>query len=121
MLINFTNHPSNKWSKEQTMAAMKYGTIHDMPFPAVDPAQDENFIGELAQEYTEKILELKPSAVLCQGEFSLAFAVTKKLKEQEIIVLAATTQRAADEVEKEDGTMVKTVHFKFMKFREYGG
>ncbi|UYO61632.1 hypothetical protein LNN31_12665 [Acetobacterium wieringae] len=121
MLINFTNHPSKNWSKEQISAGMKYGNIHDLPFPTVDPGQDENYICELAQVYTDEIITLKPRAVLCQGEFSLAFAVVKKLKEQGIIVLSATSQRVAVEEKNKDGTVNKTAYFKFVNFRKYGG
>lgn len=35
MFINFSNHPSVRWSAEQTAAAMKFGDFVDVPFPDV--------------------------------------------------------------------------------------
>lgn len=33
MFINLTNHPSDKWSKEQLEAARKYGEVVELVFP----------------------------------------------------------------------------------------
>ena len=33
--VNCSNHPSGGWLKAQKDAAEKYGTITDIPFPAV--------------------------------------------------------------------------------------
>ena len=37
MFINFSNHPSVRWSAEQTAAAIEFGDIVDVPFPDVLP------------------------------------------------------------------------------------
>ncbi len=93
MLVNFTNHPSSQWGERQLREAEKYGDIVDVPFPDVDPEEDEAYIGVLASEYAERILNLVPDAVLCQGEFCLVYRVVSLLKEKNITVLAACSER----------------------------
>ena len=41
MFINFSNHPSEAWGKTQLNAAMEYGEVIDIPFPAVNPYSNE--------------------------------------------------------------------------------
>ena len=114
VFLNFTNHPSEKWNVRQTEEAEKYGEITDMPFPAVEPALDKEAIQAIAEEYVQKILEMNPAAVLCQGEFSLTYQVTRTLQEKGILVLTACSKRRVVE---QDGK--KIVEFVFEKFREY--
>ena len=56
--INFSNHPSLKWSEEQYKAASCYGEIFDVDFPMVDPKCDELCIKNLAEAYSSKLLSL---------------------------------------------------------------
>lgn len=112
--VNFTNHPSNQWEPAQRRCAMEYGEIVDLPFPEVEAEADEAVINEMADSYVRKILNLQPGAVLCQGEFSLAFQVTVMLKAQGITVLAACSRRAV----KVCGNK-KEVLFQFVRFRKY--
>ena len=116
--INFTNHPSARWDSKQKESAEKYGTIEDMAFPTASPEMDEEELGKLADEMVKQIVEKEPAAVLCQGEFTLAYQVIRRLIEQGITVLAACSQR--NTVEKTvDGVSQKTVTFEFVRFREY--
>lgn len=119
IFINFSNHPSANWSKEQVTEALKYGEIIDIPFPEVDPGLDPDGISRLACEYTEKILEYKPAAVMCQGEMTLCFKVVEMLKSKGILVLAACSAREASYETLEDGSVVKTHKFRFVRFRSY--
>jgi len=119
IFINFSNHPSANWSKEQINEALKYGEIIDIPFPEVDPKLDTEEISQLACEYTKKILEYKPVAVLCQGEMTLSFKVVEKLKSKGILVLAACTAREASNETLEDGSVLRKNKFKFVRFRSY--
>ena len=112
--VNFSNHPSEKWDRNQREEALKYGMIQDIPFPAVDPDGDEAYIDRLAELCTAQIEGFSPRAVLCQGEFCLAYQVTARLKEKGILVLAACSER----VVKEDGHK-KEVSFTFRRFRRY--
>lgn len=112
--INFTNHPSQYWGEKQREEALQYGEIFDVPFPAVDPWGNEEYISRLAEDCVERILQLHPSAVLCQGEFCLAYQVIYRLKEKGLPVLAACSERMV----KETG-QTKEVTFAFTCFREY--
>ena len=33
IIVNFTNHPSAKWSQGQLEAVAQYGSVVDVPFP----------------------------------------------------------------------------------------
>lgn len=55
-----------------------------------------------------------PEAVLCQGEFTLAFQIINTLLEQDVTVVAACSER----VVKENGNR-KESYFYFKKFRKF--
>lgn len=112
--VNFTNHPSERWDDVQTREAEKYGEIVDVSFPSVSPKLSQDEIREMSESYVLEILRQEPAAVLCQGEFTLCFAVVEKLKSKGIPVLAACTKRIVEE----DGDS-KIVKFRFEGFREY--
>ncbi len=50
VFVNFSNHPSSRWSKEQMAAAEKYGRVIDEPFPAVPADMDEAGVARVADE-----------------------------------------------------------------------
>ncbi len=114
IFINLSNHPSINWDKDQINASQIYGKIIDMPFPAIDPNIDENEIDKITDEYLGKIISLKPQAVMCQGEFTFSYSLIKKLLLNNIMVLAACSERVSTE---ENGTRVS--YFKFVRFRRY--
>lgn len=118
MFINFSNHPSGKWSIEQIRAAEEFGQIKDFPFPEVSPAATGEEIAEMAEKIKDEILQMHPDAVLCQGEFTLAYAVTSRLKRENIKVIAACSERRVEEVVENNAT-VKRLIFRFAGFREY--
>ena len=118
MLINLSNHPSSKWSKEQTEAALHYGEIIDLPFPVVAPEGDGNYIAALADEYCNKVIELAsgaPVTVHLMGEMTLTFALVNCLAAKGVTCMAATTERIVNELP--DGR--KEAQFRFVKFRKY--
>lgn len=120
MLINFSNHPSDRWSAEQSNAALsQYGEIADIPFPNVDAYASDESVFLIAKSIADEIETSSPDAVLCQGEFSLAFAVTELLMEKGIPVICACSERNVVENLTESGETVKRVEFKFTRFREY--
>ena len=114
VFVNFSNHPSARWSNEQTEAAGRYGRIVDIPFPAVEPKADEGTVRALAERYVRQILSYCPAAVLCQGEYCLTFLVVSVLKAQGVTVVAACSERIVTE----QGNK-KEVVFRFERFREY--
>ncbi len=114
MFINFTNHPSSNWGEKQKNAAQVYGEIKDILFPEISPQASEEEIEELAEQYVEDIVKENPSAVLCQGEYTFVYQVVQKLKEKNIIVLAACSKRNVVEVDNK-----RIVEFQFEQFRKY--
>jgi len=118
MFINFTNHPSEKWSKDQLAAAQQYGEIVDMPFPSIDPSASRDNVLTMATDYAQRIAAMSPNAVLCQGEFTFVFAVVIELKKIGVRVFAACSERCIREYV-EDGISKKVAEFKFVRFREY--
>ncbi len=119
VFINFSNHPSSRWSPEQLSAAEKYGRVIDEPFPAVPANLDERGVALLADEAVLRIMAHHPAAVLCQGEFTLAFAVVERLKAEGVTVLAASSDRVLMKEEDENGETRKVTVFRFTRFRKY--
>lgn len=119
VFINFTNHPSMFWSKEQRMAAEQYGRIVDMPFPAVDANWTTEQVNAEAERFAAQIAEKQPQAVLCQGEMTLTYAMVRKLQAKGILVLAACSERKTHEEVREDGTLQRVSIFQFVQFRAY--
>ncbi len=118
VFINCSNHPSEKWSDGQKEAALKYGEITDIPFPPVSPSASEKEVDETAKELCRRIRAFRPAAVMCQGEYTLTYAVISKLRRAGIRVVAACTERQVVE-EVIDGRTEKKSVFKFMGFREF--
>lgn len=119
MLINLSNHPSNKWPQQQIEAANQYGEIRDMPFPAIDPFASTEDISELADQYCVEIANLQKNhsennAVHLMGELTFCYSLVHKLQQNGIKCVASTTERLVTE----NGN-AKTVEFNFCRFREY--
>ncbi len=120
MLINYSNHSSQQWSISQRTAAEKYGEIIDIPFPAIPAAASSQDVKDLAAREAEKVSELQPTAVMCQGEFVFCFEFVRILKEKGILCLVACSDRVSEETAGEDGgSRIKTSVFRFVRFREY--
>lgn len=118
MFINYSNHPTYMWGKKQRAEAAKYGEIVDIPFYQVPPTYDEQQVKQLAAQEFEKIMAYEPDAVMCQGEFTLAYRLVNLLKDQGVIVLSACSERIAEE-QIGDDIVDKVSIFKFERFREY--
>jgi len=118
LFINFSNHLSCNWSCDQLQAARKYGDIVDINFPSVDPCATNEQIQREALRYARQIIDCSPKAVLCQGEFTLAFTIANLLKLHGVLVLAACTERVSVE-STENNVTQKISKFKFTSFREY--
>lgn len=119
MFINFSNHPSEQWSKEQKQAAACYGEIRDMAFPEVPSMAVTQEVAGMADRCVREILQMHPTCVMCQGEFSLAVAVIRRLQAAGIRCVCACSERKVFEERLDDGTMRKTSIFEFRQFREY--
>lgn len=119
IFLNHTNHPSSKWGEEQISAAEIFGEIVDFPFPNISPQLAENDVAEIVKKNLQEILRLSPAVVLCQGEFNYTFAMVTALKENNIPVLAATSERTVLTVIEEDGSSKSLSTFRFVRFRNY--
>lgn len=119
MFLNVSNHPWAMWSEEQKKAALQWGRIEEIPFPTVPSGASAQEIRTLAKRLVEEISLKMPEAVMCQGEFTLSYAVIRELKRRGLVVLAACTQRKTVETVLEDGKTEKRSVFQFQGFREY--
>lgn len=119
LFINFSNHPHSKWSDQQIRDAEAYGDIKDISFPNVDAGLTCSDIDTLSEKYINEILSYKPDCVLCQGEFTLAYAVISKLRQKGIKTAAACSERIVAEKINPDGNIERTSVFRFVQFREY--
>jgi ATP-dependent exoDNAse (exonuclease V) alpha subunit len=116
MLLNFTNHPSAGWSEKQINAALDtYESIEDLPFPRIDPMDDEEELKELAKKYLTEIKDKNPTAVHIMGEMNFTFIMVNYLTNAGIACIASTTERDVETLS--DGSL-RTV-FNFVGFRKY--
>lgn len=119
MLINLTNHPSEKWSEEQREAALAYGEIVDMAFPIIEPLYSKEDIMRLVKEYTDMIVDVKSrtnnTVVHVMGEMTFTHNLVNSLTEKGIRCLASTTER--NTIISPNGEKIST--FKFVQFRKY--
>lgn len=115
MLINLSNHPSNRWTEVQLSTAIdSYGAVQDIPFPNIPPAMNSAKLDELTTEYLKKIIDAKPQAVHLMGEMTFTFRLVTALKNTKIPCIASTTNRIVEEKEGK-----KIVQFEFVQFRQY--
>lgn len=119
MLINLSNHPSDKWSEAQTAAAIEqFGSIVDLPFPQIEPDATLDDITKIAQDYLNRVHQKgnpETTAIHIMGEMTLTYQLVRMLKDAGYRCYASTTVREV--YEQEPGK--KTVIFQFVKFREY--
>jgi hypothetical protein len=125
MLINYSNHPSENWSeKQRNEAELLYGAIVDFSFPGVPVSYTTEDITVMAKNQADQLMAVckrytgEKNAVMCQGEFTLCFAVCSLLQSSGIEVVVAVTERKT--VEKiEDSKTIKISQFEFAGFRAY--
>ena len=120
IFINFSNHPSSNWSKNQKNAVSdQYNAqIVDIAFLLVSASVDEEEISVLARECVETICSHNPQAVMCQGEFDLIYQVIMLLKLKGIRTVYSCSERKTIEKKTDSGT-IKTSEFCFVRFRDY--
>lgn len=117
--VNLTNHPSARWSDTQRLAALEYGPIQDLPFPAISAHDTLEYISRLAAVYLEKLKAIENPVVLIQGEAVFTYELVRLLEQTGIPALAAVSSRQAQETILRDGTTQKTAYFVFEGFRPY--
>ncbi len=136
IFINLSNHPLEKWTPEQItgcgILSRQNGnqgviSLHDIPFPNIDPCMTKTRIEELVDEHIRQIYRLlydqgaskeMTHFLHIMGEMGFTFCFLQKLKEiKEFTIMAvhSTTERSV--VENPDGS--KTARFRFVQFRPY--
>lgn len=118
IFINFSNHPSQKWSEEQKEAAQKYGEIVDIPFPQINPEMASTEVQHWANYWVRNIIS-KYDINTCiyihiMGEMNFVFSFVNIAKAHGIPCFAATTERIVEEKDS-----VKISKFQFIQFRQY--
>lgn len=117
--INISNHPSSIWSAKQINAAIQYGKIIDIAFPAVDAMASKEDLMNIADSVVEKVQVITQgnitSTIHVMGEMCLTYSLVKRLKSLGYRCVASTAQRNA--IAYSDGS--KTSIFDFVSFREY--
>lgn len=119
MFLNISNHKSENWSANQTNEAEKYGKIIDIPFPAVNPRESDEYMNDLVDEYYQKVMEYEKPTVMVQGEFVFTYRLVNQLKQAGIKVVASCSERGVTEEIDENGCTIRRSQFEFVKFREY--
>jgi hypothetical protein len=97
------------------------GEIRDVPFPEVPPEADSDDVSAMAAQWAERIAAMNPSAVMVQGEYTLAFTIVRDLQSRGVHCYAATTRRVVEVTKAADGEVSKMSRFEFVRFREYCG
>lgn len=117
MLLNLSNHPSDKWAQAQLeVARAQYGGVVDMAFPPIDPEADTVAVVALAQDYAQRIGALADvTAVHLMGEMTFLVALVPLLQRAGYEVVCSTTERHV--IEEVQGK--KTLQFIFTRFRAY--
>jgi len=117
MLINFSNHPFDQWGEKQLKAAMAYGEVKDVPFPAVAPEMSAAEVNKLADDYVDMLLKRfgTSATIHVMGEMTFTYAVVSRLKALGIRCLASTTEWNAQMTD----VGQKLSEFRFVQFREY--
>lgn len=119
MFLNISNHKSENWSMNQISETEKYGEIVDIPFPAVNPRESDEYMNDLVDEYYQKVMEYEKPTVMVQGEFVFTYRLVNQLKQAGIKVVASCSERRVTEEIDENGCTIRRSQFEFVKFREY--
>ena len=122
VFLNLSNHPSAGWStRQRTEAEALGGAIVDEPFPDVPPEAPAAQIPQMGAALVARIATLAPTAVMVQGEFTLAFYLVAELESRGIPCYAATTRHVTETLTLPGGGVEKTSRFEFVQLRRYAG
>ena len=120
VLINISNHPSEKWSDEQKA---RWTKIIDIPFPNVPADSDEIATMEIAAKVIDQITKIMSEDtnaryLMIQGEFTLCYFLFEVIRRAvDVGIAIPTTERTTVETTNPDGTTTKSSVFKFVRWR----
>lgn len=118
MLVNISNHPSQKWNEKQLSTAQAYGEVVDLPFPQVCPQATPKDIAKIAEETVAEVQNLvspQNATIHVMGEMNLTYRLVRELTQIGYCCVASTTERIT--VENPDGSKISV--FNFVQFRSY--
>lgn len=119
MLINISNHPSEKWSQRQLEASLSYGAlVTDIPFPTIDASSANDEIIADADKYSNEIIKHynpETDAIHIMGEMTFTYSLVKRLRKAGFRCVASTTERVKQQLP--DGSFIS--EFRFQSFRDY--
>jgi hypothetical protein len=121
MLLNLTNHPFSKWSEKQRGAAEGfYGSVVDIPFPAIEQTATLDQVNKIVQDYVQLCHthldrcyeDEEANAIHIMGEYTFTYQFVKEMEKRNILCVASTTERIVTDTP--DGS--KTTVFQFVQF-----
>ena len=138
LLLNISNHTSNKWSDKQKEG---WDKIVDIPFPQIDPNATIKDIHNLVADYLKEIIDNVliesdniidgiddfnhpiETSIMLQGEFSFCYLLFQLLMNNSptdfgFDIVIPTTERKTIETVNSDGTVSKTSIFEFVQWRK---
>jgi hypothetical protein len=123
VFINYSNHPTSKWSSDQLNAAKEMADrVIDESFPQINPEATEFDVVDLAKSEINRLFQTYSGydefIIHIAGEMTfVAYFVSQinKWWAANAICITSTTKR--DVMENSDGS--KTVKFGFVRFRQY--
>ncbi|MGN0362547.1 MAG: hypothetical protein ACI4ET_06870 [Bilifractor sp.] len=126
MFINISNHPSVSWPDSEKREAERYGQVIDIPFPEIRIEYSSEQIDALVEETMKKLQAVaggipkgRRIVVMAEGEFVFTYRLVSKIKQTEMIPVAAITRRVSREKVDATGAVIKTSQFIFEGFRRY--
>lgn len=123
LFINYSNHPTSKWSEEQLNAAKEMADrVVDESFPQINPEATEFDVIDLAKSEINRLFQTYSGydefVIHIAGEMTFTAYFVSQINKwwaADAICITSTTKR--DVVENSDGS--KTVKFGFVRFRQY--
>ena len=113
MLINLSKYPLELWNKKQRKKTeQQFGQVVDLNLPPILKEYDLNQVIELVDQYVEKCLAILSKSYSCSknnskistedaihviGEMTFVYQFVKKMSEQGVMCLAATSDMNINE------------------------
>ena len=116
VFLNCSYHyASTGWDEEELKQAASYGSIMDLPLSPITETGDEKF--KKAELFLKQVDNIRPSAVLLDGEFGTFFMMADALLKKGYRVLVKCSERISADNIGEDGRITKVSGYHFVRYR----